>query len=61
MFDFIKGETCVHCGHKIAADSRFCPGCGKPVVRDPVCPLCRNVDEKDAVFCRKCGTLLTQK
>jgi class 3 adenylate cyclase len=45
--------TCAGCGRVNRAESRFCVGCGKPLV--PRCPTCGVESEAGAQFCGACG------
>lgn len=46
-------RACGGCGRSLAADARFCSGCGKPVA--PRCPACGLEALPGARFCRGCG------
>lgn len=51
---------CASCGNALAAGSRFCSRCGKPVAvpKAKVCPACQAPAQENALFCAKCGTRL---
>jgi hypothetical protein len=65
---------CPHCGGSIKPASRFCPSCGKPVIKVEVttapqqstpaaiatrlCPKCSQKTRPGAKFCRMCGQTL---
>ncbi|NQW46589.1 MAG: zinc ribbon domain-containing protein [Planctomycetes bacterium] len=53
--------TCTACSHPLTASDRFCPGCGRGTVTEPVlrvCPRCsRPVGE--GAFCSNCGQRVT--
>lgn len=53
---------CSHCGAEIPAGSRFCPECGRPVVREDsnaevprLCPQCGSPVAEGSRFCATCG------
>jgi membrane protease subunit (stomatin/prohibitin family) len=47
--------SCAKCNAPLAADARFCPGCGTAVAQQPVCPSCAKPVAADAKFCQACG------
>lgn len=57
----MTAATCTACSHPLTASDRFCPGCGRGTVTEPVqraCPRCsRPVGE--GVFCSNCGQRVT--
>jgi membrane protease subunit (stomatin/prohibitin family) len=52
-------SLCGQCGADVGA-AKFCPECGKPVVRvaNQFCPQC-GAESQNGKFCRNCGTKLT--
>ena len=52
---------CPHCNNKIDNDSKFCPFCGKEILKEKVCPKCGQKNSLSSSFCKKCGTPLNQK
>ncbi len=55
---------CSHCNEKIAAGSKYCPKCGKPmIIREEMesCPSCHAMITAHSRFCPKCGANLAQK
>jgi hypothetical protein len=57
--DAIAGSSrCPACGYPVAADDRFCRGCGKPK-ETPACPVCDAPRLPDDTFCGKCGARFT--
>jgi hypothetical protein len=53
--------TCTACSHPLAASDRFCPGCGRGTVTEPVlraCPQC-STPVGDVSFCSNCGQRVT--
>ena len=56
-----KGTVfCAGCHNDMAADSRFCPKCGKPAVVTIRCLKCAADLQPDSRFCGKCGTPVVQ-
>jgi membrane protease subunit (stomatin/prohibitin family) len=52
-----KGQVfCAGCHNAMAADARFCPGCGKPAVVVVRCLKCSEDLPPGARFCMTCGT-----
>ncbi len=53
-------ETCPSCNQQIPAGAKFCPKCGKPVVKSDqkICPKCGAVISANAKFCAVCGEKL---
>ena len=51
---------CKHCGHELAAGSKFCNQCGTKVVADDtmLCPNCNSTIPAQSVFCPECGERL---
>lgn len=61
MAIYNKTETdifCTKCGEKQYPNMTFCYKCGAKLNKPKVCPACKNIDKYDAVYCKKCGTLL---
>ena len=64
---YINGHICTACGGEISEDDRFCPNCGKQIIRENTstdngnmqCPRCGEVYEEHQKFCSKCGFLLS--
>jgi len=48
---------CSGCGTDINQDTKFCPECGKKVIKEGmiVCPKCNSEIPKGSRFCLKCG------
>lgn len=46
---------CPGCGTPCAADSQFCPSCGKPVPKEMRCAGCKTVNPPGTNFCTACG------
>ena len=53
-----KPAACFNCGASIAADAKFCPGCGAAFVR---CPECNSANKADSANCSSCGKPLPKK
>jgi predicted nucleic acid-binding Zn ribbon protein len=53
------GRACPVCGQALAADDRFCVGCGRavepPEAPTPACPACGAALKPQARFCVGCG------
>ena len=49
---------CGNCGRPIGNFAKFCTGCGTPIRKRKVCPMCSYLDGVDKVYCAQCGTLL---
>jgi membrane protease subunit (stomatin/prohibitin family) len=49
------GESCSSCHANLAADARFCPGCGQPRATASTCSSCRAQLPNGASFCPGCG------
>ena len=49
----VEARKCGHCGRKLSADDRFCPGCGEPIGAS--CPQCGKSITSEDRFCSKCG------
>lgn len=47
--------TCAQCGMTVSSRLRFCPHCGRPLVRKPICPSCGAELVPGNQFCRECG------
>lgn len=47
---------CKNCGADIPGQSKFCPECGTPVVRDRFCISCGTKLSANAKFCPECGS-----
>jgi membrane protease subunit (stomatin/prohibitin family) len=52
--------TCPDCHSELAADSRFCPRCGKQLVVVRRCPKCSEELPANARFCSRCGADLAE-
>ena len=52
---------CLNCGKQIDDDSKFCPFCGKSIIKELICPNCGLSNSVSARFCKECGTALTKK
>ena len=55
---------CPYCHNKIQEGSKFCPECGKPLLREKrtkVCPQCGSDVDSDAKFCPQCGYSFEKK
>ncbi|MCA1841917.1 MAG: AAA family ATPase [Actinobacteria bacterium] len=52
----MEDPGCLACGTALAADARFCPGCGTPLTI--ACPACGRAAERSHRFCAGCGRLL---
>jgi len=51
-----QGAFCPDCGRKLEEDTKFCPGCGKPVVAQASkCGTCGRDWKPDENFCPGCG------
>lgn len=53
--------TCTVCSHPLTASDRFCPGCGRGTLTEPLirtCPRCSRPLSEGA-FCSNCGQRLT--
>lgn|SRR5574341_122464 len=49
-------STCMECGKKLEAGTRFCPHCGTEV--DASCPSCGGAVKAGDLFCSSCGIKL---
>ncbi|MCA1845222.1 MAG: AAA family ATPase [Actinobacteria bacterium] len=49
----MEDPGCLACGTPLAADARFCPGCGTPLTI--ACPTCGRAAERSHRFCAGCG------
>jgi membrane protease subunit (stomatin/prohibitin family) len=49
------GESCSSCHANLAADARFCQGCGQPRATASSCSSCRAQLPNGASFCPGCG------
>jgi hypothetical protein len=57
------GRVCPNCGTAVAADTRFCPGCGNNLQAAPPparpagnsCPACGSSIPANVAFCPECG------
>ncbi|MGB8648616.1 MAG: zinc ribbon domain-containing protein [Anaerolineae bacterium] len=47
--------VCPHCGAATSPNARFCPACGRPIVRARACPYCGAHVSAIATFCGECG------
>jgi RNA polymerase subunit RPABC4/transcription elongation factor Spt4 len=54
---------CTHCGKIIAADSFFCPYCGRCIKYEQLifCTFCREQIKEDSKFCPYCGASLANE
>jgi membrane protease subunit (stomatin/prohibitin family) len=48
-----SGKECPHCHKKIGSDYKFCPYCGKALVK--TCPKCGGTVDEKQKFCPECG------
>lgn len=55
----IKNEvlTCPHCLNKVEKNDKFCPKCGKPLVK--ICPKCHEENSLEDNYCSHCGNKLS--
>jgi predicted amidophosphoribosyltransferase len=51
--------TCPGCQSAVAADSRFCPRCGRQIVTVARCTRCQAELSAGARFCAACGQAAT--
>ena len=64
--DFYPPETpaqpeahCAACGAALPDGAKFCPACGTPAAKKPVCPVCGAAAAAEgAKFCAECGAPL---
>ena len=56
-----KEITCSDCGHRVSADSRFCPVCGHQQIILDQCVNCGKNLKPNARFCPKCGHSADEK
>ena len=49
---------CGNCGRPVGNFEKFCTGCGTPIRKRKICPMCDHLDGENKVYCEKCGTLL---
>ncbi len=47
---------CCTCGNEIQEEAKFCPNCGKAVVREKKCVKCGTILAPEQKFCPQCGT-----
>jgi len=50
-----NGIKCSSCGAQISASAKFCPECGKPVVKEKFCVSCGTKLQPGVKFCPECG------
>ncbi len=51
-----QGGVCPHCGAAVTAGTKFCPECGKSLLRS--CPACGAALPANVRFCPECGQKL---
>lgn len=64
-----NGWICMDCGAQVSENDRFCPNCGKQIIRKEdldeteamKCPRCGECYEENQKFCSKCGFSLTKQ
>lgn len=50
--------TCPSCASDLQEDFRFCPYCGRDLLKPLLCPNCGFENESNSRFCQECGTPL---
>ena len=56
-------SSCIHCGHSIDPQAKFCTDCGQsqqPVIKQLICSKCNTHISGMAKFCSHCGNKLVQ-
>jgi len=49
-------SNCLYCNNSLKPRAKFCPNCGKPIVRNTKnCPNCNKTLALAAKFCSSCG------
>jgi hypothetical protein len=51
---------CAQCNQE-GGEGRFCENCGKPLIRERLCPSCGSKIEGRAKFCPECASLLSEQ
>ena len=51
-------HTCLKCGN--AFEGNFCPECGAPKPKDPICSACGAKLDEPVKFCPNCGASLAE-